>query len=184
MSWTYFLLIWHTWLLLWKSIARMLIISTASVVLEGIATVRGCILRHSLNPEPAACAAGIILNGMRQQPLGWVAQRLMTGIEDEEFAWVSPRVFLSYWLQVKISIFFCDFRPYTSEILLSCFMPPMSLDRSVRSILRFSTVITLTQKEQCQVFITVQQEFILNSLQLNTSREGALSNVCEGMFPF
>lgn len=73
-------------------------------------------------------------------------------------------------------------RPYLSKILLNCFMPSMSLDRSVLSILRFYIVITLTQNKQCQeekksVFITVQQEFILNSLLLNTPHEGALSRV-------
>lgn len=74
-----------------------------------------------------------------------------------------------------------------SEILLNCFMPSMSLDRSVLSILRFSTVITLTENKQCQekksiIFIAVKQDFILSSLPLNTLHEGALGSVCEGPF--
>lgn len=73
-----------------------------------------------------------------------------------------------------------------SEILLNCFMPSMSLDRSVLSILRFSTVFTLTQNKQCQekksIFIAVKQDFILSSLPLNTLHEGALGSVCEGPF--
>lgn len=43
--------------LFWKSIARMLIMSTASAVLVGIAAVRGCIHMDSWNPEPPGCEA-------------------------------------------------------------------------------------------------------------------------------
>lgn len=48
---------WSGFGLFLKSIARMLIMSTASAALVDIAAVRGCFLGDSWNPEPADCEA-------------------------------------------------------------------------------------------------------------------------------
>lgn len=75
-----------------------------------------------------------------------------------------------------------------SEIL-NCFRPSVSLDRSVLSILRFSTIISLTQNKQCQDKKIISLHhcptgFYFKSLPLNALLEGTLSSVCEGTFSF
>lgn len=109
----------------------------------------------------------IMLTGMRQYPLAWVAQRLVTGIKKEKFASGVTRSFSSpilFSLTANENFCFLPLLLYPAclKSIWIVFCHPW-VDRSILTILRFSTVIELIQNKQCQggkkVFITVKQDF-------------------------
>lgn len=123
---------WSGFCLFSKSIARMLIMSTASAALVGIAAVRGCFLRDSWNPEPAGCEALQYHAHWHEAVPTWLGSTEVSDRHKERKICLRghQELFLSHLVlsDCKWQFLFSspNSLPYMTEIHLNCFLQSLS----------------------------------------------------------